>query len=114
MNLATLIIYFVWFLSATILNRLMRSKTKDKKGSDKNSLAFIWLTIFICIPLAIYISMNYPLNISTNSPLNIGLAIILTGLVLRLIIVKSLGVFFTVDVTIKKIILKKKMASINT
>ncbi|MEO6902238.1 MAG: isoprenylcysteine carboxylmethyltransferase family protein [Bacteroidia bacterium] len=80
----------------------MRSKEKDKKGSDKNSLLVIWLTIFICIPLAFYISNLYHFKIFATTTLNIGLAIIILGIFLRLIIIKSLGIFFTVDVTIKQ------------
>lgn len=102
MDLAAIIIYSVWLLSEVFLNRLTRSKDHGKKSKDKNSLKFIWATIFICMPLAVYISMRYSFKIANFSTLPIGLAIIMVGVILRLIVVKSLGVFFTADVTIKK------------
>lgn len=81
----------------------MRSKASDKQNSDKSSLSLIWITIIISIALSAYISMNYYIPISANNIVRyLGLFMILAGVVLRLIIIKSLGQFFTVDVTIRQ------------
>lgn len=81
----------------------MRSKANDKKNEDKNSLAFIWITIVICITLAVYISSNYYWPIAPFKAIQyVGLALIITGIILRLLIIDSLGKYFTADVTIRE------------
>ena len=96
------IIYIIWILSEIILNRLLRSKSTDKQSADKNSLIIIWVTVVTAISLSSYIATKYYLPISENQLIRyIGLALIITGVIFRLIIVKSLGKYFTVDVTIK-------------
>ncbi len=103
MNLIFLLAYIAWGLSEVLLNRFMRSKTTDQQDADKNSLSLIWITISISITLAILIAMNYYAPISTNLIIPyLGLAMILIGVVLRLVIIRSLGQFFTVDVTIRE------------
>ncbi len=102
MSLLFIIIYSAWLLSEIILNRLLRSGAADKKNADRGSLSLIWITIFISIPLAVFISMRYYFPISFNPTISYaGLALILTGILLRIAIVKSLGKYFTVDVTIR-------------
>ena len=103
MNSVFTIIYLIWALSEIFINRFMRSKTGDKKNQDKNSLAFIWLTIVICMTAAIYISINYYFPISTFQTVGyFGLGLILTGVILRGIVIRSLGKYFTADVTIRQ------------
>ena len=103
MNAVFTITYLVWGLSEVLINRLLRSKASDKSGMDKNSLGLIWLGVLIGIGLAVFISMKYSFPISDNYSVKyIGLAIIVSGIILRLIIIKSLGAFFTADVTIRQ------------
>ena len=81
----------------------MRSNATDKQGADKNSLRLIWITIAVSTALAVYVSFNYYFPIAHfNFIKYIGLAIIFTGILMRLIIIKSLGKFFTADVTIRQ------------
>lgn len=96
------ITYTIWLISEIALNRLLRSKSTDKQNADKNSLSIIWFTVVISNAIAYYLAMT------TYHPIgNIliigyaGLALIFTGIVLRLIVVRSLGRLFTVDVTIR-------------
>ena len=97
------ITYFVWFLSETLLNRLLHSKSTDKQNADKNSLLLIWITVVAVIFVAIYIAFNYHFPIYQNPVFHyLGLGIIYLGIILRIASVLSLGKFFTVDVTIRE------------
>jgi protein-S-isoprenylcysteine O-methyltransferase Ste14 len=97
------IIYIIWAFSEIFINRFMRSKSGDKKNQDKNSLAFIWITIVFCMTVAIYISSNYYLPISTFQTIRyFGIGLILTGVILRGVVISSLGKYFTADVTIRQ------------
>ena len=103
MSLFFSITYFVWFISEVILNRLMRSKYSDKQNADKGSLKIIWLTILFSFSIAVPISFIYPFPISDSYFLSyFGLLLIIAGIILRLIIISTLGQFFTVDVTIRQ------------
>ena len=103
MNSVLTITYTIWILSEIIINRLLRSKATDKANMDKNSLTLIWLGIIVGLTLAVYISSKYDFSISVYEPVKYaGLVLIVTGIVLRLIIIKSLGSFFTADVTIRQ------------
>ncbi len=101
MNLLTLTIYTIWFISEILINVLTKSKTESKNSKDKNSLRIIWLTIAISIAVSVLIATNFWFPISVNGSLIlVGLSLIILGVVLRLIIIKSLGAFFTSDVAI--------------
>lgn len=95
------IIYVIWGLSEFLISILLRSKATDKANMDNNSLSLIWIGIAISLTLSIFISIKYKFSISDNGIVRyVGLALIVIGIVLRLIIIKSLGRFFTADVTI--------------
>ena len=104
-NLMTIIFpitYTIWLISEIALNRLLRSKSTDKQNTDKNSLSIIWFTVVISNAIAYYLAMTTYHPIDNNLIIGYaGLALIFTGIVLRLIVVRSLGRFFTVDVTIR-------------
>jgi protein-S-isoprenylcysteine O-methyltransferase Ste14 len=103
MNIIFPITYIIWLLSEILLNRLLRSKSTDKQDADKNSLALIWLTVVLSNAVAYYIAMTEYFPIASHPALGyIGLVIIYTGICLRLFVVKALGKFFTVDVTIRE------------
>ncbi len=103
MNLLFTIVYGIWLASEVLLNRLVHSSKKDKQNADKNTLAFIWLTVLISAVVASYISMNVdcPIGSITTVPY-IGLLLIGLGIVLRFLVIQSLGHMFTVDVTIRE------------
>ena len=97
------ITYCIWCLSEIILNRLLRTKNTDKQKADKGTLYLIWITIIVCIALSVFISIAFYLPISENSIIcYLGLVIIYVGIIFRLLVVRSLGKFFTVTVTIRK------------
>jgi protein-S-isoprenylcysteine O-methyltransferase Ste14 len=81
----------------------MRSKFSDKQNADKGSLNIIWLTILFSSSIAVTISFFYRFPISDAYFLSyIGLLLIIAGIILRLIIISTLGQFFTVDITIRQ------------
>ncbi len=103
MSLLFIIIYTVWLASEVLLNRLVRAKKTDKQGADKGSLTFIWLTIAVSITAAVFVADWHQIPISTHGSIAYaGLAIVVTGIILRLAVIATLGRFFTVDVTIKQ------------
>lgn len=97
------ITYFIWCLSEVILNRLLRTKTTDKQNADKGTLSLICITIITCISISVYISIVYNIQISENSIMRyLGLVIIYVGIIFRIMVIRSLGKFFTVSVTIRQ------------
>lgn len=97
-----LITYLIWFIVEVFLNMSKRSKQQDQQNKDKHSLFLIWVTIFVAIFSSIHVSLNYHFPILDNIYIGyIGLIIIIIGIIFRVIIIKSLGEYFTVDVTIK-------------
>ena len=103
MSLLFIIVYSVWLLSEILLNRLVRSQKTDKQDADKGSLTFIWLTIAVSTTAAVFVAMWHAIPVSTNPGIAyMGVMIIIVGIVLRLLVILTLGRFFTVDVTIKQ------------
>lgn len=97
------IIWILWLFSEIALNRLMHSKSDDKKNKDHGTLWFIWVMIAISISLAVFLTSfeNFRIyNLPTVSL--IGLGLIIVGMAFRFYAIYSLGKFFTVDVTIRK------------
>lgn len=96
------IVYFCWFASEIILNRVLRAGQNDKKP-DKHSLTYIWITAMVCVIAAVNISKltYFPIIKSPVIGL-VGIGLIISGMVLRLIAVISLGRFFTVNVAIRE------------
>ncbi len=103
MNQISAITYGIWFLLEILINRLLHSKKTDKKNLDKGSIYLIWTIIFISIASAVFVSNKYSLPLMNDYRIEyFGLLLIYAGIILRLSIIKSLGHFFTVDVTIKQ------------
>ncbi len=102
MNLLFYSIYFLWFISEVLLNRLIRSGKSDKKAKDKNTEIYLWMAVVFTITISVYISAAYPTLVLCNDKIKlIGLIIIVLGVIFRFIAIKQLGRFFTVNVTIR-------------
>ncbi|MDR2207055.1 MAG: isoprenylcysteine carboxylmethyltransferase family protein, partial [Flavobacteriaceae bacterium] len=107
MNPPTILFYLLmalWFLSELYYKKRLISSKDDKKGKDKSTLNLLWIVIVLSIILANF-SANIFLNakiINHNWIVYCGLLFVFTGIFLRLVIIKSLGKYFTVDVTIKE------------
>ncbi|MEP6738394.1 MAG: isoprenylcysteine carboxylmethyltransferase family protein [Chryseolinea sp.] len=103
MNITFPIVYTLWFLSEVVLNRLKRSGNSDKKDADKNSLLLIWIVVIPVIVISSYLAQRFYIPILESKWTGYaGLIIMIVGIVLRLMVIKSLGRFFTVDVTIRE------------
>ena len=103
MNLVFNITYGIWFLSEIIYGLALRSKNSSKKSADKGSLWLIWVIIILGIFLSINVAVNFRTPLSSQLWLTeAGLVLIWVGVLLRLVVVISLGKFFTVNVTIKE------------
>ena len=95
------IIYTIWGLSELIIGRFLKSKETDKTNMDNNSLRLIWLGIVSAMVVSIFIASNCNFPISSYEYISyVGLVVIVIGIVLRLLVIKALGKFFTSDVTI--------------
>ncbi len=103
MNTFSIVVYVAWLLSELLINRLMRSGAQDAGGKDKASLGFIWIAIALGIGLSVYISARVAAPVATGFPIGlVGLLVIVAGIVMRLTVIRSLGRFFTADVTIRE------------
>jgi len=102
MNIIFQVIWIGWLLSEILLSRLLRAKPAKSKGLDRSSLRLIWLTIIISM-VAVNISINIiPAPISkTNIPGYTGLVLIICGIIIRIIAIRTLGKFFTVNLAIR-------------
>ena len=101
------ILMFLWLVTEVFYKQKLASNETDKKGKDKSSLTVLWIIIISSITLSIFIANihfdTFSLAITDNIwILYLGLFLIFAGIFGRLIIIKSLGKYFTVDVTIRK------------
>ncbi|WP_347217481.1 isoprenylcysteine carboxylmethyltransferase family protein [Chryseobacterium sp.] len=92
-----------WFLSEFLYKNMLKSGKDDQKGKDKSTLNILWLAIPFSIAAAVTIANLSTLPIiNSNWVMYVGEAFILIGIIFRFIIIRSLGKYFTVDVTIKE------------
>ena len=95
------VIWVLWFLSEVGLNIMLRSKMPDAKQADKKSLSIIWAAIFLSITAAVLfaIFINVPI-FDSNLLKYAGLVLVISGVVVRLAAIRTLGRFFTVNLAI--------------
>lgn len=92
-----------WFLSEFLYKNILKSGENDRKGKDRSTLNFLWIAIPFSIITAVMVSEYTRIPITGgNWILYLGEAFILTGILVRYIIIRSLGRYFTVDVTIRR------------
>lgn len=92
-----------WFISEFLYKNILKSNKEDRKGKDKSTLNILWLAIPFSIVAAITISNLSTLPITGEKwILYVGEALILIGIIFRFVIIRSLGKYFTVDVTIRQ------------
>lgn len=103
MDYLSLTIYVCWLLSEIILNRRLRAADSDKQGADKNSIRVIWLTLIVAVTAGSFVCGYIPCPIGDYLTVHFtGLCVIIAGMIMRFLAVRSLGRMFTVDVTIRK------------
>ncbi|SEM97851.1 Protein-S-isoprenylcysteine O-methyltransferase Ste14 [Chryseobacterium taichungense] len=92
-----------WFLSEFLYKNILKSNEKDKKDKDKSTLNILWIAIPLSIAVSVTISYITEFPISDEVWIYYaGVIAIWLGIVLRFIIIRSLGKYFTVDVTIRQ------------
>jgi len=103
MKLTFAIIYVCWFISEVVLGRLRRSGDSEVKRDDRHSLTIIWIVIAVFMPMVSILPsfVSVPILHST-SIVYVGLCLIVVGMLLRFWAIRSLGRFFTVDVSIRE------------
>lgn len=106
MNTLSILFYIsmaIWFLSEFLYKNMLKSGKEDKKNKDKSTLNILWVAIPFSIISSIVISYNIHLPIVDGSwILYLGELFILAGIIFRYMIIRSLGKYFTVDVTIRQ------------
>ncbi|MDN4029540.1 isoprenylcysteine carboxylmethyltransferase family protein [Chryseobacterium gambrini] len=91
-----------WFLSEFLYKNILKSGEKENK-KDKSTLNLLWIAIPLSILSAVTVSYITKFPISDEVRIYyLGAVFIWIGIILRFIIIRSLGKYFTVDVTIKQ------------
>jgi len=92
-----------WFLSEILYKNILKSNDKDKKGKDKSTLNLLWIAIPFSIASSVTISYLTKFPITDEVWIYyLGVFFLYIGIILRFIIIRSLGKYFTVDVTIRE------------
>lgn len=92
-----------WFLTEFLYKNILKSGKEDRKNKDKSTLNILWLAIPFSIMSSIFISYNTHFTIVDESwILYLGELLIVIGIIFRYMIIRSLGEYFTVDVTIRQ------------
>ncbi len=94
-------VWMVWFMSEIYFSIVHRSKMAESKELDKNSLRIIWFAIIFSITAGIVIATKFNVPILTNNLLTyFGLVLIIAGIIIRFAAIRTLGKFFTVNLSI--------------
>ena len=94
-------VFVVWIVSEILLSRLRRSGADSISRRDRSTLRMIWLTLMPSIFFAVLVSTRTRFSICLCDHFeDIGLVVMMAGIVLRLLVVRSMGRSFTVDVSI--------------
>ncbi|WP_426476580.1 methyltransferase family protein [Chryseobacterium sp. CBSDS_008] len=92
-----------WFFTEFLYKNMLKSGKEDKKDKDKSTLNLLWLAIPFSIMTSVFISYNTRFPIVDGNWIHyLGELFILTGIIVRYIIIRSLGKYFTVDITIRQ------------
>ncbi|WNI35313.1 isoprenylcysteine carboxylmethyltransferase family protein [Chryseobacterium sp. SG20098] len=92
-----------WFLTEFLYKNMLKSGKEDQKNKDKSTLNILWLAIPFSIASAVFVSYqtHFPI-IDGIWILYLGELFIVIGIIVRYMIIRSLGKYFTVDVTIRQ------------
>ncbi|WP_300673584.1 isoprenylcysteine carboxylmethyltransferase family protein [Soonwooa sp.] len=100
-NICFYVLMLAWLLTEIYYAISLRSGKQDKKGKDGYSFLILWVVIPISIWLSITLSYYISCPIVSGIWLSwIGILFLTIGIVMRVIIIKNLGKYFTVDVSI--------------
>ncbi len=92
-----------WFITEILYKNILKSGESDKKDKDRSTLNILWMAIPGSILSAVAASYLTRIPISDEVGIHYaGAACIWIGIIVRFVIIRSLGRYFTVDVTIRK------------
>ncbi|MCE3075175.1 methyltransferase family protein [Chryseobacterium gwangjuense] len=92
----------IWFLSEILYKKMLKSAQNAQK-KDKSTLNILWVVIVPSIFFAVFISNRLYFPISKEQWIFfLGESCIVIGILFRWIIIRSLGKYFTVDVSIRE------------
>ncbi len=96
-------IWGIWFLFEIFLSQKKRTPKELRTDQDKGSFNVLWLAILFGISLAIILMMNFYVPISKIMVVPyIGLLVIILGLIIRIVSIKTLAENFSTDVNVRK------------
>lgn len=92
----------IWLLSEILYKKMLKSGQNTKK-KDKSTLNILWIVIVPSIFFAVFVSNRFQFPISKEKWIFfLGEGCIIIGILFRWIIIRSLGKYFTVDVSIRE------------
>ena len=98
-----LLLGVVYLISELLLTVTRRSRSRAGTKQDRSTLLVVWLVIMISVAAGIYVAKHWPAAALPHDRgfMSAGVALFVTGLLLRWWAIITLGRFFTVDVTIE-------------
>lgn len=93
----------LWFITEILYKNILKSGVNDKKDKDRSTLNILWMVIPASILSAVAASYLTKVPVSDEVWIYyVGTACIWIGIIVRFVIIRSLGKYFTVDVTIRE------------
>jgi protein-S-isoprenylcysteine O-methyltransferase len=98
-----LLLGVVYLISELLLTVTRRSRSRTGTKQDRSTLLVVWLVIMVSVAAGIYVAKHWPAAALPRhrSFMFAGVALFVTGLLLRWWAIITLGRFFTVDVAIE-------------
>jgi protein-S-isoprenylcysteine O-methyltransferase len=98
-----LLLGVVYLISELLLTVTRRSRGRTGTKQDRSTLLVVWLVIMVSVAAGIYVTKHWPAAALPRhrSFMFAGVALFVTGLLLRWWAIITLGRFFTVDVAIE-------------
>jgi protein-S-isoprenylcysteine O-methyltransferase len=99
----SLLLGVVYLISELLLTVTRRSRSRTGTKQDRSTLLVVWFVIMVSVAAGIDVAKRWPAVALPHhrSFMFAGLALFVTGLLLRWWAIITLGRFFTVDVTIE-------------
>ena len=99
----SLLLGVVYLISELLLTVTRRSRSRTGTKQDRSTLLVVWLVIVVSVVAGICVAKHWPAAALPHYRgfMFVGVALFVTGLLLRWWAIIILGRFFTVDVTIE-------------
>ncbi len=103
MNYIFAVVFFAWVGTEMVLSSKLRASRKEAGNHDRRTLVVIWFTTVSSIGVAALIAYftDFPI-VRVAEFRYVGIAVILIGMLLRIVSIVTLGRFFTYNVAIRE------------